>query len=80
MRAGGVPVRRSGGDVYGGPVASFWRVMAIAQRHAYVMVRSPHRLFDVVMWPVVDVVLFGSIGIFAARNTSGPAQVALYLS
>ncbi|MFL6111566.1 MAG: ABC transporter permease [Catenulispora sp.] len=66
-------------DTYSGAAASFWRVMAIARRHAYVLQRSPHRLFDVVMWPAVDVVLFGTIGIFAARNTSGPAQVALYL-
>jgi ABC-2 type transport system permease protein len=55
--------------------------MSIAQRHAYVLQRSPHRLFDVVVWPVVDVVLFGSIGVFAAaRSTGGPArQLALYL-
>ena len=32
------------------------------------------------MWPVVDVLLFGSIGVFAAsRAASGAAQVALYL-
>jgi len=60
--------------------ASFWRVMAIARRHAYVLQRSPHRLFDIVIWPVVDVVLFGSIGVFAARQATGTAaQVALYL-
>jgi ABC-2 type transport system permease protein len=56
--------------------------MAIARRHAYVLQRSPHRLFDVVMWPAVDVVLFGSIGVFAAsRGSSGSAaaQVMLYL-
>ena len=42
--------------------------------------RSPHRLFDVIVWPVVDVLLFGSIGVFAAsRATSGAAQFALYL-
>jgi ABC-2 type transport system permease protein len=60
--------------------ASFWRVMAVARRHAYVLQRSPHRLFDVVVWPVVDVVLFGSIGIFAAsRATRAAQQVTLYL-
>jgi ABC-2 type transport system permease protein len=67
-------------ETYHGVAASFWRVMAIARRHAYVLQRSPHRLFDVVMWPVVDVVLFGSIGIFAAgRSGAAAAQVALYL-
>ncbi len=60
--------------------ASLWRILAIARRHAYVLQRSPHRLFDIVVWPVVDVVLFGSIGVFAAsRATNGAQQVALYL-
>jgi ABC-2 type transport system permease protein len=59
---------------------SFWRVMAIARRHAYVLQRSPHRYFDVVVWPVVDTLLFGSIGVFAAsRAQSGAQQVVLYL-
>ena len=67
-------------ETYSGAAASFWRVMAIARRHAYVLQRSPHRLFDVMMWPAVDVVLFGSIGIFAASRSGGAAgQVALYL-
>src|SRR6266536_6316503 len=66
-------------ETYRGAAGSFWRVMAIARRHAYVMQRSPHRLFDVVMWAVVDVVLFGSIGIFAAGRLGGAGQVALYL-
>lgn len=67
-------------QTYGPAAASFWRVMAVARRHAYVFQRSPHRLFDVVVWPAVDVVLFGTIGIFAAGRASGTAgQVALYL-
>jgi ABC-2 type transport system permease protein len=67
-------------ETYSGAAASYWRVMAIARRHAYVLQRSPHRLFDVVMWPAVDVVLFGSIGIFAAsRSGNAASQVALYL-
>jgi len=60
-------------------VASMWRILAVARRHAYVLQRSPHRLFDVLMWPVVDVLLFGSIAVFASRNASGAQQVALYL-
>ncbi len=66
-------------DTYQGAAASFWRVMAVARRHGYVLQRSPHRTFDVIMWPVVDVVLFGSIGIFAAGRMGAGAQVALYL-
>jgi ABC-2 type transport system permease protein len=67
-------------QTYGPVAASFWRVMAVARRHAYVLQRSPHRLFDVVVWPAVDVVMFGSIGLFAAsRATTAASQVALYL-
>jgi ABC-2 type transport system permease protein len=64
---------------YGPGAGSFWRIMAIAKRHWYVMRRSPHRLFDVVMWPAVDVVLFGSIGLFASRAAGPSAKVALFL-
>jgi ABC-2 type transport system permease protein len=68
-------------ETYASPVAaSFWRIMAIARRHAYVLQRSPHRLFDILVWPAVDTLLFGSIGVFAAsRAESGAQQVALYL-
>jgi ABC-2 type transport system permease protein len=43
--------------------ATMWRVLAVAQRHWYVLRRSPHRLFDVVLWPVVDTLLFASIAV-----------------
>ena len=45
---------------------SWRRVYAIARRHAYVLMRSPHRWFDVFIWPVVDVLLWGSLGVFIA--------------
>src|SRR6185312_9270186 len=66
-------------EIYTGAAASFWRIMAIARRHSYVFQRSPHRLFDVVVWPAVDAVLFGTIGIFATGRAGAAAQVALYL-
>ena len=47
---------------------SWLRVRAIARRHAYVLLRSPHRLFDVVLWPLVDVLLFGSLAVFVQRG------------
>jgi len=60
--------------------ASFWRIMAVARRHAYVLQRSPHRTFDILVWPAVDTLLFGSIGVFAASRAQGAGQqVALYL-
>jgi ABC-2 type transport system permease protein len=47
---------------------SFQRIRAIARRHAYVLLRSPHRLFDVTLWPLVDVLLFGSLGVFVSHH------------
>src|SRR4051794_34417328 len=63
------------------PSARSWlRMRAIARRHAYVLVRSPHRLFDVTLWPLVDVVLFGSLAAFVGTNeASGPAKASAYL-
>ena len=63
------------------PRARSWlRMRAIARRHAYVLVRSPHRLFDVSLWPLVDVVLFGSLASFVGTNgTSGASTAAGYL-
>ena len=53
---------------------------AIARRHAYVLVRSPHRLFDVTLWPLVDVVLFGSLAAFVGTSSaSGTAKASGYL-
>jgi ABC-2 type transport system permease protein len=56
-------------------LAPWLRMWAIARRHAYVLLRSPHRLFDVTVWPIVDTVLFGSLGVFFARQ-GGPASAA----
>jgi ABC-2 type transport system permease protein len=58
-------------------VGSLWavgmRLRAIARRHAYVALRSPHRLFDLTVWPVVDAVLFGSLAIFFQQAGGGSA-------
>jgi ABC-2 type transport system permease protein len=63
------------------PAARSWlRVRAIARRHAYVLVRSPHRLFDVTLWPLVDVLLFGSLAQFVGtENTTRGTKAAGYL-
>src|SRR4249920_4188165 len=65
------------------PRARSWlRMRAIARRHAYVLVRSPHRLFDVSLWPLVDVVLFGSLASFVGKNgaTAGSTAAAYLLA
>jgi ABC-2 type transport system permease protein len=61
--------------------AKTWlRMRAIARRHAYVLWRSPHRLFDVTLWPLVDVLLFGSLATFVGTSgTSAPARASAYL-
>ena len=53
-----------------GRAKSWLRMRAIARRHAYVLVRSPHRLFDVSLWPLVDVLLFGSLAAFVGTSGS----------
>jgi len=59
---------------------SWLRMRAIARRHAYVLWRSPHRLFDVTLWPLVDVLLFGSLAAFVGTGpASGGAKAAGYL-
>ena len=50
---------------------SWPRIRAVARRHYYVMLRSPHRLFDVTIWPCVDVLLFGAIGTYFADQAGG---------
>lgn len=50
---------------------SWLRIRAIARRHWYVVRRSPHRLFDVTVWPIVDVLLYGSLGTFFAQVEGG---------
>lgn len=58
-----------------------WRaVRAVAVRQALVLWRSPHRFFDVTVWPVVDTLLFGSIAVFFERSGgSAGAAGAAYL-
>ncbi|MFN2488657.1 MAG: ABC transporter permease [Actinomycetota bacterium] len=56
------------------------RIRAIARRHAYVLVRSPHRLFDVTIWPLVDVLLFGSLAVFVGSEGGGEVAFGYLLS
>ncbi|HMK99791.1 MAG TPA: ABC transporter permease [Acidimicrobiales bacterium] len=63
-----------------GEAARAWqRVRAIARRHAYVLARSPHRLFDVTLWPLVDVLLFGSLGVFVSHHRGSGSIAFAYL-
>lgn len=46
------------------------RVLAVARRHFWVVKRSPHRTFDVLFWPVVDALTFGSLAVAYQRGSS----------
>jgi len=59
---------------------SWLRMRAVARRHAYVLARSPHRLFDVTLWPLVDVLLFGSLAAYVGSGSaSSGTRAAGYL-
>jgi ABC-2 type transport system permease protein len=61
--------------------SSWLRIGAVARRHALVLRRSPHRLFEIVVWPIVDVLLFGSLGVYVGRQgaTADAAAGAQFL-
>lgn len=51
------------------------------RRHAYVLWRAPHRWFDIAFWPMMDVILWGSLGTYVAtQEGSGGATAPFLLS
>jgi ABC-2 type transport system permease protein len=59
---------------------SWLSIKAVARRHAYVLQRSPHRLFDVTIWPFVDALLFGSLAVFVKNGSGGRLAFGYLLS
>jgi ABC-2 type transport system permease protein len=55
------------------------RVGTVVRRHVYVLKRSPHRFFDVTVWPLLDVLLFGSLGAYVAQQDTASKAGAPYL-
>jgi ABC-2 type transport system permease protein len=55
------------------------RVRTVVRRHVFVLKRSPHRFFDLTVWPFLDVLLFGSLGAFVAQENSSSKAGAPYL-
>lgn len=47
---------------------SLIRIRAVIHRHWIVLRRSPHRWFEISFWPIMDVLLWGSLGTFVARQ------------
>ena len=58
---------------------SWLRVRTVVRRHGYVMIRSPHRWFDIAFWPVFDVLLWGSLGAFVAQQNDLSQSTTPYL-
>jgi ABC-2 type transport system permease protein len=61
------------------PGFSWRRVRTVVRRHAYVLWRSPHRWFDIVVWPLFDVLLWGSLGAFVAQENDASRAGTTYL-
>lgn len=55
------------------------RVRTVIKRHWLVLWRSPHRWFEIGFWPVMDVVLWGSLGAFVAQENETSRAATPYL-
>lgn len=54
---------------------SLVRISAVMHRHWIVLRRSPHRWFEISFWPLMDVLLWGSLGVYAAtQSASSPIE------
>ncbi len=47
---------------------SWLRVRTVVRRLFLVLWRNPARWFDIAVWPLFDVILFGSLGVYAAQE------------
>jgi hypothetical protein len=55
------------------------RVRAMIRRQAYVQKRAPQRWFDLFIWPMVDTVIWGSIGAFVAQQGGAARSATPYM-
>jgi ABC-2 type transport system permease protein len=55
------------------------RLRAIVHRHWIVLRRAPHRWFEISFWPIMDVLLWGSLGAFVAQENEASRAGAPYL-
>ena len=55
------------------------RVAAVVKRHWLVLFRSPHRWFEIAFWPLMDVILWGSLGVFIAQENGASRAGVPYL-
>jgi ABC-2 type transport system permease protein len=50
------------------------RIRAVMRRHWIVLRRSPHRWFEISFWPLMDVLLWGSLGAFVAKSAQATTR------
>lgn len=55
------------------------RVKAVIKRHWLILFRSPHRWFEIAFWPLMDVILWGSLGVFIAQENGSSRAGVPYL-
>jgi ABC-2 type transport system permease protein len=58
---------------------SWHRIRVVIRRQAYVLWRAPHRWFDIAFWPLMDIILWGSLGTYVARTNSSGQASTIYL-
>jgi ABC-2 type transport system permease protein len=58
---------------------SIVRIRAVMVRHWIVLRRSPHRWFEISFWPFMDVLLWGSLGVFVAKQSADSRASTPYL-
>jgi ABC-2 type transport system permease protein len=55
------------------------RVRAMVRRQTYVQRRSPQRWFDLFVWPMVDTVIWGSIGAYVVQQGGARGSATPYM-
>lgn len=58
---------------------SWHRIRVVMRRHVYVLWRAPHRWFDIAFWPLMDVILWGSLGTYVATQDASSAASTPFL-
>jgi ABC-type multidrug transport system permease subunit len=58
---------------------SWERVTGIFRRHYYVFRRNPAGIFDLVMWPSIDLLVWGMLMVFIQRNVRIPVPVGFLM-
>lgn len=55
------------------------RIAALLLRHWYVTISSVDRLFDIVFWPVLNLVVWGFASVFVAELTAEQTVLAIFI-